>query len=567
MATAKTIEQQILWSINKWEYMSWGIRKKVATEYEGMATLALRVSGAVHKGWVFISLNEGADCYEVRLLNVARTKVKRTLEEVYCDNLGEVLDSLIERKTEWTDEQYKNKAARDSARKMGMEVLDTSKNNSKTEETMAKNEVKFRPATMAEIEERDTDLYMDGEQVWVMMIHRSETIGEGEAKLDYIMLTNMKKVQVEDLQVIDNNNNEPEEDKTMATKNNRSATQGDACQSKNETKNVQNAQVNNNKSETIVSQVDVIGLMNGLKKNGTAKLSDYATPVEDAHAEEAIDVNVGEVTVDSIMPVMQPVEGSDPVEEKPAVTVPLDDHGTLVVGGVPKPKKSECNRRDGSFVTPSSDVTKEPSLCYTLPRVTLVVYTTKRGEQAPRIEGFGGENDPRWKHHYDDKVRLAKEKKVADAFNEKLQAQMKWKPKAEREKLRKQWKSVGSDPFGASYFTDRTTGDKYYQMTMGAKYMEVAQQLVDAYNSGDEQAIAAAEQSVIDCKNGILKNIDDQKAAKRAEREAKKAAAPATKPQGTVTAGYSDQDVADMLRKVMAGGDVPENIKKLLQAA
>ena len=74
---------------------------------------------------------------------------------------------------------------------------------------MAKNEVKFRPATMAEIEGRDTDLYMDGERVWVLMIHRSETIGEGEPKLDFIMLTNMKKVQVEDLQVIDDAPEEP----------------------------------------------------------------------------------------------------------------------------------------------------------------------------------------------------------------------------------------------------------------------------------------------------------------------------------------------------------------------
>ena len=66
-----------------------------------------------------------------------------------------------------------------------------------------------------------------------------------------------------------------------------------------------------------------------------------------------------------------------------------------------------------------------------------------------------------------------------------------------------------------------------------------------------------------------MKNIEAQRDAKRAEREAQKAqaAAPAAKPQDTVTAGYSDQDVADMLRKVMAGGDVPENIKKLLQAA
>jgi hypothetical protein len=232
------------------------------------------------------------------------------------------------------------------------------------------------------------------------------------------------------------------------------------------------------------------------------------------------------------------------------------------VAGVPKPKKSEDKPKPsekGKVKSEKSAAAQTSSL----PRLTLVVYTTKRGEQAPRIEGFGGENDPRWKRHYDDKVRLAKEKKEADAFNEKLQAQMKGKPKAEREKMRKQWKSVGSDPFGASYFTDRTTGDKYYQMTMGAKYMEVAQQLVDAYNSGDEQAIAAAEQAVIDCKNGIVANIEAQRDAKRAEREAKKAAAPAEKPQGT----YSDKDVADMLRSVLAGGDVPEHIKKLLQAA
>lgn len=365
--------------------------------------------------------------------------------------------------------------------------------------------------------------------------------------------------------LINSNNNQYKEDENMRLNINNNS----------ETKNVQdNAQVNN---ETIVSKVDVIGLMNGLKKNGTAKLSDYATPVEDAHEEEVESVNVGEVTVDSIMPVMQPVEGTEygvqsdgktatfesvaPNIEKPAVTMPLGDHGTLVVGGVPKRDKN------GKFLKKSEDKPKVqdsvPQTESTLPVVRLVVYTTKRGEQAPRIEGFGGENDPRWKRHYDDKVRLAKEKKEADAFNEKLTEKMKGKSKAEREKLRKQWKSVGSDPFGASYFTDRTTGDKYYQMTMGAKYMEVARELVDAYNSGDEQAIAAAEQAVIDCKNGIVKDIEAQRDAKRAEREAKKSEESAN----ASTTGYSDQDVADMLRKVLAGGDVPENIKKLLQAA
>ena len=390
--------------------------------------------------------------------------------------------------------------------------------------------------------------------------------------------TEQYRKQMEEL-MNKNTNNQNKEDNTMRLNMNQ----------KNETNNAAQQQVENNSSEAVVKQVDVIGLMNGLNKNGTAKLSDYATPIEDAQAEEVESVNVGEVTLDSICPVMQPVEGSEytvesdgktatfgsmapnigsePAEEKPKVNT---GRTKIVVAGVPKPEKADvrCKKADvkpqtSTIIPQPSSISPQPS---SLPMVHLVVYTTKRGEQAPRIEGFGGENDPRWKRHYDDKVRLAKEKKEADAFNEKLQAQMKGKPKTEREKLRKQWKSVGSDPFGASYFTDRTTGDKYYQMTMGAKYMDVARELVDAYNSGDEQAIAAAEQAVIDCKNGIVKDIEAEKAAKRAEREAKKAAAPDPSPK-VKGSSYSDQDVADMLRKVMAGGDVPENIKKLLQAA
>lgn len=74
------------------------------------------------------------------------------------------------------------------------------------------NEVKYRPATMAEVEGRDVDLYMNGERVWVFMIHRTGTIGEdSEPKLDYIVLTTMQKVQLEDLQVIDDTLKEQDE--------------------------------------------------------------------------------------------------------------------------------------------------------------------------------------------------------------------------------------------------------------------------------------------------------------------------------------------------------------------
>ena len=69
---AKTINEQLFWSIDKWTYFSWGVSKKVFTFYNDMPSLMMRVSGAIHKGWVVISLNEGSDTYEVRLLNVRK---------------------------------------------------------------------------------------------------------------------------------------------------------------------------------------------------------------------------------------------------------------------------------------------------------------------------------------------------------------------------------------------------------------------------------------------------------------------------------------------------------------
>lgn len=381
--------------------------------------------------------------------------------------------------------------------------------------------------------------------------------------------TEQFRKQMEEL--INSNNKQNKEDENMRLNIN----------NQNESKNVQkNAQVNN-PSETIVSQVDVIGLMNGLKKNGTARLSDYATPVEDAHAEEVESVNVGEVTLDSIMPKMQSSEPAAPTKQEAAnegkaTTMPLGSHGTLVIAGAGGDKPRKSDRFDLEKDKPAPKVTLKRKVqnsvpqTATLPLVRLVVYTTKRGEQAPRIEGFGGENDPRWKRHYDDKVLLAQQKKEADAFNEKLTAKMKGKPKAERDKLRKQWKSVASDPFNAGHFTDLTTGDKTYHMLMGAKYLDVARELVDAYNSGDEQAIAAAEQAVIDCKNGIVANIEAEKAARNAEREAQKAqaAAPAAKAQAAPAMSDEEQAMFSLFKKFMAGDkDAMAKVGAVLKAA
>lgn len=103
-----TIAEQLFWSINMDVFYSWGVSRKVITTYEGKPTLALKVSGALHKGWVNISLNAGSDTYEVRLMSKDGKSVVKLVEGVYCDNVGIIVDELIERPAGISEEEYEN---------------------------------------------------------------------------------------------------------------------------------------------------------------------------------------------------------------------------------------------------------------------------------------------------------------------------------------------------------------------------------------------------------------------------------------------------------------------------
>lgn len=118
---AKTINEQLFWSIDHITYFSWGVSKKVFTFYNEMPSLMLRVSGAIYKGWVVVSLNEGLDTYEVRLLDVSKNE-KAVYEDVYCDELGSFIDSLIERPAGMSDEQYHKIAMEDSEMKLALQT-------------------------------------------------------------------------------------------------------------------------------------------------------------------------------------------------------------------------------------------------------------------------------------------------------------------------------------------------------------------------------------------------------------------------------------------------------------
>ncbi len=114
--------KQLFWSIDRMTYMSWGVSKLQYTFYEDMPSLLLRVSGMLHKGYVIVSLDEGADAYVITLMTV-RKVVKKSMKDIYCDTLGSTIDELIERPTDMNDEIYRNKALQDSAKKLNMQTI------------------------------------------------------------------------------------------------------------------------------------------------------------------------------------------------------------------------------------------------------------------------------------------------------------------------------------------------------------------------------------------------------------------------------------------------------------
>lgn len=118
---AQEAHRQLFCSVSKDVYFSWGVSRVSYGYYNGMPTLILQVSGLLHKGWVCVSLNEGKDVYEVRLLNNERNRIVKEVLEVYFDTLGSTIDSLIERPAGMSDEEYHKQAMADSKAKMDAE--------------------------------------------------------------------------------------------------------------------------------------------------------------------------------------------------------------------------------------------------------------------------------------------------------------------------------------------------------------------------------------------------------------------------------------------------------------
>jgi len=90
-------KETIQWvTMNRLWVMTWGARN--FTNFENKA-LAFRVSGHKHKGIVLITL-AWDDTYTVRLLSTQWNE-KAVFDNVYCDDLAELIDTNVERIAEY----------------------------------------------------------------------------------------------------------------------------------------------------------------------------------------------------------------------------------------------------------------------------------------------------------------------------------------------------------------------------------------------------------------------------------------------------------------------------------
>lgn len=98
MQIADTIRQQLLATTPVDVICSWGaLHGFIATEHKDMATLMFKVNGRLFKGYVLISYNE-MDYYEIYLKDA--DGIRLVHEEVYFDQLGDIIDETIERGTD-----------------------------------------------------------------------------------------------------------------------------------------------------------------------------------------------------------------------------------------------------------------------------------------------------------------------------------------------------------------------------------------------------------------------------------------------------------------------------------
>ena len=91
-------QETIQWlSSNKSILWSWGYQNPTALKKDDITTgLMFKVNGNHHKGWVLITLSWN-DTYTLRFFSNQFNEKKEKITNVYCDELQEIIDNVIEK--------------------------------------------------------------------------------------------------------------------------------------------------------------------------------------------------------------------------------------------------------------------------------------------------------------------------------------------------------------------------------------------------------------------------------------------------------------------------------------
>lgn len=109
LSMARTIWKSIFCSATPPAVLSWGISRHIATWYNDMPALELRVQGMLYTGRVVTAYNEGSDYFEVYFLDAdGRCTFQKT--DICFDELGVLLDEHIERPAGMSDKDYHAKS-------------------------------------------------------------------------------------------------------------------------------------------------------------------------------------------------------------------------------------------------------------------------------------------------------------------------------------------------------------------------------------------------------------------------------------------------------------------------
>lgn len=166
---------------------------------------------------------------------------------------------------------------------------------------------------------------------------------------------------------------------------------------------------------------------------------------------------------------------------------------------------------------PKAEKKPEPKSEKVTPKLTYTTYQNKAGKTCAKIKGFA----------------------EGDAMLERSNAE--------------------SIHASSTYERDKK-GEKHYMLIFGPRYAAAAKEVCQALNAG---------KTLDDCK-AIIDAATEERQQKREAWKQKRSEYQERKANGETKAetkqGYSDADVAEMLKKIMAGGDIPEAVKKAMAA-